>query len=145
MLKAVIDTNVLISAVLSKSGVPAEILRLWRKRSFVVATSETAIDEVQRVLTDLGSRGKYNLPASEVSNLVHLLRSEAQLVSGQMEITGIIPQDTTDEIFLAIALEANADIIISGDKHLLNLGKFKNIPINTPRKFLDLLEGEKHE
>jgi putative PIN family toxin of toxin-antitoxin system len=145
MLKAVIDTNVLISAVLSKSGTPAEMLDRWRKRLFIVATSETAIQEAQRVLDDLSSRGRYNLPSSEVSEFIQLLRKEALFVSGQIAVSGIIPQDKTDEIFLAIALEVNADAIVSGDKHLLKLGKFNNIPIVTPHQFLDLLEQEIHE
>ena len=145
MLKAVIDTNVLISAVLSKSGTPAEILNRWRKRLFIVATSETAIQEAQRVLDDLGSRGRYDLPSGEISKFIQLLRKEAQFVSGQIAVSGIIPQDETDEIFLAIALEVNADVIVSGDKHLLELGKFNNIPILTPRQFLDLLAKELHE
>lgn len=139
MLKVVIDTNVFISAVLSKSGIPAEILNLWRKRSFVVATNEIAIEEVQRVLKDLSSRGKYNLPTNEITNLLDLLRKEAQIVTGRIGIKDIIPQDKSDEIFLAIAIEADADVIISGDKHLLNLGKFNNIPILTPRNFIDRL------
>jgi len=140
MLKAVIDTNILVSAVLSKNGTPAKILEVWRKRSFLLAINEAAMQEAQRVLNDLGSTGKYNLPSNEISELLQLLRKEAQFVPGQITVAGIIPQDTTDENFLSIALEANADVIISGDKHLLNLGKFKNIPILTPRQFLDFLK-----
>ncbi len=144
-MKAVIDTNVLISAVLSKTGVPAAILELWRNQSFIVATSETAILEAQRVLDDLGAKGKYNLPASEIAEIIRLLRKESQLVPGQVAVTETIPQDRTDEIFLAIALEADVDVIVSGDKHLLNLGKFKEIPILTPRQFLEILEQESYE
>jgi putative PIN family toxin of toxin-antitoxin system len=142
MLKAVIDTNVLVSAVLSKSGLPAEILNRWRRRSFMVITSEAAIEEVRRVLSDLGSRGKYNLPPDEVIELIRLLREEAQSVTGQIAVTGVIPQDITDEKFLAMAIESDADVIVSGDRHLLNLVEFKNIPILTPRKFLDLMNKE---
>lgn len=145
MLKAVIDTNVLVSAVLSKSGLPAEILKLWRERSFMLITSEAAIQELRRVLNDLGSRGKFNLPPGEITELIRLLQDEAQSVAGQIKVTGIIPQDATDEKFLAIALEADANVIISGDKHLLKLGQIKKIPILTPHQFLDLLQQETKE
>ena len=53
----------------------------------------------------------------------------------------LVSQDPSDEKFLAIAIEGSADIIVSGDKHLLGLEKYQNIPILTPRQFLDLLEG----
>lgn len=145
MLKAVIDTNVLISGVLSKSGLPAKILNLWQGRSFMIISSEEAIQEVQRVLDDLGSRGKYNLPPAEVTDLIRLLREESQSVTGQIAVSGVIPQDVTIEKFLAMAIEADADVIVSGDKHLLNLAKFRNIPILTPRQFLERLEQEGHE
>ena len=85
MLKAVIDTNILVSAVLSKNGTPAKILEFWRKRSFLLAINEAAMQEAQRVLNDLGSTGKYNLPSNEISELLQLLRKEAQFVPGQIQ------------------------------------------------------------
>lgn len=142
MLRVVIDTNVLVSAALSKSGAPAEVLNLWRERVFHVVTSEAAIQEIRRVLDGLSTGGKFILPYGEVSDLLRLMQEEAQSVSGQINVNGIIPQDPTDEKFLAIAIEGQADVIVSGDKHLLNLKKYQNIPILTPRQFLDRLTQE---
>jgi putative PIN family toxin of toxin-antitoxin system len=141
MLRVVIDTNVLVSAVLSKSGAPAKVLDLWRKHSFIVATSEAAVQEIRRVLDRMSTGRKYVLPSGEVSNLLNLLHEESQIVPGQVNADGTIPQDSSDEKFLAIAIEGSADAIISGDKHLLDLGKYQNIPILTPRQFLEFLEG----
>lgn len=140
MLRVVIDTNVLISAVLSKSGAPAEVVNRWRKRLFIVITSETANQEIRRVLDELSTGGKYNLPSGEVSNLLNLLREESQIVPGQINADGIIPQDSSDEKFLASAVEGSADAIVSGDRHLLGLKKYQGIPILTPRQFLEFLE-----
>lgn len=53
MQRVVIDTNVLVSALLSKKGTPARILDAWRQRKFLVITSEEAILEVGRVLEEL--------------------------------------------------------------------------------------------
>jgi len=53
-----------------------------------------------------------------------------------------IPDDPQDEIFLACALDGQADLIVSGDRHLLDLGKYHGIPILTARQFLDTLAKE---
>jgi len=66
-----------------------------------------------------------------------------QIVLDQIAVTGIFPQNATNEKFLAI--KVYTVVIVSSDKHLLNLDKFKNIPILKPPEFLDRPEQETHE
>jgi putative PIN family toxin of toxin-antitoxin system len=142
MRRVVIDTNILVSALLSKRGAPSQILDAWRERKFLVVTNEAAILEVERVLNELKSTGKYTLPDQDISEISNLLRKNALLVPGDADTSGSIPNDPDDEKFLSIALDGEAEIVISGDKHLLDLEKFRNISIQTARQFLDLIQKE---
>lgn len=141
MLRAVLDTNILVSAVLSKSGAPAQVVDAWRARKFLVISSETAILETKRVLNDLHTTGKYQITEDQISGLLHLLQTDALLVPGQSDVTGVILAHPADEIFLSIAQDGEAQLIISGDHHLLDLGTYQAIQIQTARQFLDSLKA----
>jgi uncharacterized protein len=143
MLRVVLDTNILVSAILSKSSAPTQIVDAWRARKFLVISSEAAIFEVGKVLKDLHIIGKYRITEEQMDVLAHLLRSDALLVPGQEDVAGAIPADPTDEIFLSIALDGEARIIVSGDKHFLDLGTYRDIKILTARQFLEELYKEK--
>lgn len=142
MLRVVIDTNILISALLSKKAAPAKIMDAWRERKFIVITSESAIHEAERVMAELASSGKYSIANEDIQSMSNLLREDALLVSGLMDVQGAVPQDSDDEKFIAIALEGEATVIVSDDHHLLDLGKYGNISIQTARQFLDSLHSE---
>src|SRR3989304_599679 len=102
MLRVVIDTNVLVSALLSKKGGPARILHAWRERKFLVITSEEVIVEVERVLEELASTGKYVISYEDIESILNLLRKDAILVPGQVDTEGAIPHNPDDEKFLSI-------------------------------------------
>ncbi len=142
MLRVVIDTNIFVSALLSGKGAPAQVLDAWRERKFLVITSEAAILEVKRVLTELAATRKYSLSNDDIESTLNLLKTDALLVPGQIDTKGAIPQDPDDEKFLSIALEGDAKIIISGDKHLLELVKYQGVTIQTAGQFLDSLKSE---
>jgi len=142
MLRVVIDTNVLVSALLSKKGTPARVLDAWRERKFLVITSEEAILEVERVLEELASTEKYVISNEDIASILNLLRKDAILVPGQIDTKSAIPHDPDDEKFLSIALEGEANIIISGDKHLLDLTSYQEVTIQNARQFIDALKAE---
>ena len=75
----------------------------------------------------------------DIESLINLIEREAIILSDSIKIK-VINDDPDDNKFLACALEAEADYIISGDKHLLNLHYFKDIPIITVREFLRIIE-----
>jgi len=138
----VIDTNILVSALLSKKGSPALVLNAWRERKFLVITSDNAITEVERVLQELASTGKYIISKEDIESILNLLHKDAILVPGQIDTMGAIPQDPDDEKYLSITLEAEAKEIISGDSHLLDLVSYQNIKIQSASEFLASLESE---
>jgi putative PIN family toxin of toxin-antitoxin system len=140
MLRVVIDTNIFVSALLSKTGAPAQVIDAWQARKFLVITSDAAILEVERVLKELASTRKYTISDEDIESIINLLQKDALLVSGRIEAMGAVPEDPDDEKFLSIALEGEAKIIISGDKHLLGLATFRNISIQTARESINSLK-----
>ena len=142
MLRVVIDTNILVSALLSKKGAPSKVVDAWRDREFLVITNESAILEVERVLAELVSTGKYSISSDDIQSISNLLREDTLLVSGETNVQGAVPEDPDDEKFIAIALNGEANVIVSGDRHLLGLGSYQNVSIQTARQFLDSLKPE---
>ena len=85
-------------------------------------------------------RRKYPLTDEDVERLVTLLEPDALVVPGETDATGAVPADPTDEMVLACAVEGQADLLVSGDRHLLDLGEYQGIPIVTAREFLERLQ-----
>jgi len=142
MLRVVLDTNQFVSSVLVRQGLPAQVLDAWRRREFLLITSPSIIAEIRSTLNYPRIRRKYPLTDDDVEHLVTLLEQDALVMPGEMDITNTIPADPTDDMVLACAIEGQADLIVSGDHHLLDLGEFQGIPIITARKFLEWLATE---
>jgi len=145
MLKVVLDTNVFVSSLLVKAGLPAQILDAWRERRYLLIVSPAIIAETRATLDYPRIRRKYAITAKDVEQLVTLLERDALLVSGDADVAGAIPEDPADEMVLACAVDAQADVIVSGDRHLLDLGSYRSIPILTVRQFLKRLETDSSE
>lgn len=139
MLRVVLDTNVFVSSLLVKKGLPAQVLNAWRKRRYLLAISPALIAEIQAVLNYPRIRRKYMLHDEDIEQLITLLKQDALLVPGNAGVTGVIPDDPKDDMVLACALDAQADFIVSGDSHLLDLGEYQGIPILTVREFVEHL------
>ena len=145
MLKVVLDTNVFVSSLLVKAGLPAQILDAWRERRYLLIVSPAIIAEIRATLSYPRIRRKYAITDEDVEQLVTLLERDALLVFGDADAAGAIPEDPTDEMVLACAVDAQADVIVSGDRHLLDLGSYRSIPILTVRQFLKRLETDSSE
>ena len=142
MLKIVLDTNIFISSLLSRSGRPATIIDAWRAGGYLylLVTSPSIISEIQRVLDAPRISKKYGLGRDQIEKLIFLLKRDALVVPGISDAAGTIPEDPADEMFLSTALDAGADFIVSGDRHLLDLREYKGIPILTVHQFSVRLE-----
>lgn len=142
MLRVVIDTNVIVSGILSRKGAPVELLKAWRERRFLLLTSLAIVAEVRAVLQYPRIRKKYPLSNDDIEQTITLLEHDALLVKGEANVAGSVPDDPKDEMFLACALDGTADVIVSGDHHLIDLESYRDIPIMTPRQFLDQLRQD---
>jgi putative PIN family toxin of toxin-antitoxin system len=93
--------------------------------------SEEILDEYERVL----NRPKFKLPTWVIQDLLGLIRASALWVAPQRGVESSL-RDRSDIKFLEAALGARADLIVSGDKELLDLGIFEGVDIIPPREFL---------
>ena len=139
MLRVVLDTNEFVSGLLNKTGLPATILDAWRAGRYLLITSPAIISEITAVLESLWRGRKYLLTREDVAELTRLFEQDALVVPGQADVRGAIAEDPTDEMFLACALDAAADFIVTGDYHLLDLKSYRGIPIVTVQQFADQL------
>lgn len=140
MKKAVLDTNVLISGLISPRGTPAKLLAAWRAGKFELVVSPKIIDEINEVLHREKIKRYFhhygeNLPGKFIAGLKRL----ATVVPGQREVK-IVNADPDDDMFIAAAVESEADYIVSGNKHLLELNRYQGIKIITPAEFFRILE-----
>jgi putative PIN family toxin of toxin-antitoxin system len=142
MLRAVMATNVIVSGILSRTGAPYALLNAWRERRFLLLSSPVIIAEVRAVMHYPRIYKKYPLSDEEIEQTITLLEHDALLVGGESDVAGCVPVDPKDEMFLACALDGQADVIVSGDHHLLDLKVYRDIPILTARQFLDQMKQE---
>ena len=141
MLRVVLDTNQFVSSVLVRQGLPAQVLDAWRRREFLLITSSPIIAEIRSTLSYPRIRRKYPLTDDDMERLATLLEQDALVVPGEIDATGAVPADPADDMVLACAVEGQADLIVSGDRHLLDLGEYQGIPIVTARQFLERLQS----
>lgn len=141
MLKVVLDTNQFVSAIITKKGVSVQLLEAWRKHAYILITSEEIIKKAKKVLQYPRIAKKYHLQEETIESLVQLIEREAVVSPGFLKVE-IIKDDPDDNKILACALEAKAQYIISGDGHLLNLRKYKDIAILTAQEFLKSIDSK---
>ena len=139
MLRAVVDTNLLVSGFISPLSHPREIERHWRRGEFILVTSYEIIEEVNRVLHLPRIQGKYHLAESDIQVFVLTLTHEAHCVAGGLILRDVAP-DPGDDIIISCAVEAQADLIVTGDKALQKLGEYQGIKIVGAETFIGVLE-----
>ena len=139
-LRVVLDTKVYVSASILSRGTPFSILEAWHRREFVLVTSESIIEEIERVLRYPRIRDRYAVSEQDVDRLIVSLRSDALVVPGSVDIQGV-SRDSTDDKFLACATEAQADCIVTGDPDLLVLERYQGVDILKPHEFLQRLRS----
>ena len=130
-MRCVVDTSVLISAVAFSPSIPREALGRVLRRD-VLLFSEATTNELKEVLF----RRRFDRYVSRKERALFL--SQLESVS---EIVPVIQQvracrDPKDDMFLEVALNGRADIIITGDRDLLVLHPWRNVEILTPKKYL---------
>ncbi len=141
MPRAVLDTNVIISALISDKGAPRRIFEAWLAGRFTLVTSPSVIAEADRALHYHKIRHVYGLSEEEIATAIALLWSHGQLTSDAYHIERAAA-DPDDDKFLACALEAEAEFLVTGDNDLLTLGAYRGIPIVRPAEFLQALQVE---
>ncbi len=143
MLRVVVDTNVLVSALISPQGAAARLLAHPVPYTLVLSTA--ILDELERVLRYPRLARRYHITPTLARDYVAVLATTALLVgvdpTHSAAARGAAP-DPDDDKFLACALAADADTVVSRDIHLRGLGEFSGIPIVTPEQLLAFLDAQ---
>jgi len=141
MTRIVIDTNILVSAILTPKGNPAKILKRVLEGKLNLIISPAILEEARQVfnypkLAKLMKKNK--ITKEEVYNFLDKMSKVAIITPGQLKIDAI-PDDPADNKIPACGLEGGADFIISGDRHLTDLKIFQGIKIVDPSTFLKII------
>ncbi len=133
--RAVLDTNVLVAALISPGGGSARLLLELRSGAFELIVSPLLLAELREVL----GRGKFRryVSEAEADAYVELIRSEAVVRADPMPSPEALSADPDDEYLIDLARDAGADALVTGDAHLLDLRAV--IPAMTPAEFLEAL------
>jgi putative PIN family toxin of toxin-antitoxin system len=135
-MRVVLDTGILIAALITKDTPPDLIYQAWRKKKFELITSEWQLAEFRRVSRYPKLR-KYLIP-SEAGNMINGLKYQALVLTDLPTLD--ISQDPHDNPVLAMAVASEADFLVSGDKRdLLALKTIEKTKIITARDFLNKL------
>lgn len=136
-MRAVIDTNVLISAVIRPQGRVGPVLLYLRQGTFTLLYSRTLLEELVNVLDRPHFREKYGVTDTDIEALARLILIRGELVTVKEPIEK--SRDPKDNKFLEAAVAGRADLLVSGDEDLLVLHPFRDIDIISPAVFLDRL------
>ena len=133
-MRAVIDTNVLVSGTIYRRGFSARIVDAMLGYAITPIVSQSLLNEFGSVMRRPHIARKYPESGGRATDVGQFLQYEA------MQVTGTVIQrmlaDPKDDFLLACAVEGDAEYLISGDEHLLQLGEYQGVKIVTPREFV---------
>ncbi|MEA3230264.1 MAG: putative toxin-antitoxin system toxin component, PIN family [Thermodesulfobacteriota bacterium] len=131
-MRVFLDTNVLVSAVATR-GLCADVLReILVSHQLVV--SSPLIAELKNIL-----HTKIGIPQEIISDFIEVLNQDS-ILSENTKLTTIDINDKDDILILSTALNGNAELFVTGDKELLELGKIQSLEIMSPRLFWETLK-----
>jgi putative PIN family toxin of toxin-antitoxin system len=133
--RAVLDANVLVSALISRLGAPARLVELSLEGEFELVVCRTLLDEVERTLTQ--PRISKRVASDDAVRFVQLLHELGEVVADPAGAPSTHSVDPGDDYLLALAARERAPLV-SGDGDVLALGD--RLPISSPREFLEQIE-----
>ena len=141
MIRAILDTNVIVSALIAKK--PSTLLTLYnafKAQHFLLITSVAILEEVEEVINREKIIKLHKLSVKQRQALIKELITLSFVVPGLLTLDKtIIERDPDDDKFIAAALEGNAQYIVSGDRDLLQLKVYQGVHILSPKDFISAM------
>jgi putative PIN family toxin of toxin-antitoxin system len=134
-MKVVFDTNIFISAFIVPGSQGEQAFSHARQGCFELYTSVPILTETANKL-----RKKFDQPEADITETLKIISRAAEVLKPPISLT--VLNDTPDNRILECALEADADLVVTGDRHLLKLKKFHDIPIIRLADFLRMFPEE---
>ncbi len=137
--RVVIDTNVVLSALLFKSGKVSWLVPLWQFGRITPIVSKATASELIRVL----KYPKFKLTPDEQTAVLSAFLPYAEVSVARGTVSVPACRDPGDDMFLVLAAQAHADYLVTGDADLLAVRGFKACPVITPEQFRRNLKAER--
>jgi putative PIN family toxin of toxin-antitoxin system len=131
MIKVILDTNIIISASLSKQSIPAQVLDYTMENTVLLISEAT-----RRELSEKLLQSKFDRYVTRIARQLFLEKFETFCETVIVSTTIDACRDNKDNKFLELSVDGKADFIVTGDKDLLVLNPFKKVQIITPSEFL---------
>lgn len=138
-MRAVLDTNVVVSAFLSRTGAPAQVFELLAQEAFVLLVSEQILDEYARALGYEKVRARHGLDEAAIAAVIGDLAAASVLVAPE-ESLRVVERDTADDKFFECATAGGADYVVSGDAAVLAVEEYRGIAVVSPAMFVELVK-----
>ena len=140
MLKALLDTNQLVSSLLAPQGLQRRLIDAWRERAFALLLALGQVEEVADVLTRPKIAKKYRITPGDGHAFLKLLRAEAILAPHE-PAPGVC-RDPDDDYVLGCAASGGAEYLVTGDNDLLAVSQYCDVVIVDARAFLTVLSAQ---
>jgi putative PIN family toxin of toxin-antitoxin system len=134
-MKVVLDTNIWVSAIIW-GGIPDQILLLREQQKLTIAMSQELLDELESTFNKRKLAPKLQALTLTVPTIINLIQ-ESVIFYPIQQLNVPELRDADDNIILATAIAAKADVIITGDQDLLILFEYQGITIRTAKDFLN--------
>jgi putative PIN family toxin of toxin-antitoxin system len=138
-MKVVVDTNVAVSGLLWE-GPPNDILKWARDGVLVLVACQETVKELARILQYKKFQSRLSMIGMSADEVTAYYMNLVRFVPNPKELPKVIPEDPLDNLFLALASESKAQLIVSGDHHLLGLASHRGIQIVTPNEACKVIE-----
>jgi putative PIN family toxin of toxin-antitoxin system len=137
-LKAVLDTNVWVSAMIW-GGLPAEVIKAAENKKILIITSEEIIKEVNQTLAYPKLKRIYEKAGVTRQELVEAALRIGKLTEVKTKVN-VVHEDAADNKFLECALDSKADFLVTGDEHLLKIERYKKTRVVSVKQFLKIIK-----
>lgn len=137
-MRAVVDTNILVSALIRPHGSVGPVLHRLRLGHYILLYTQSILEELVDVLSRPRIRDKYGVTEDDVKTVVALVLLRGKPVTVYKTLA--VCRDSKDNKFLEAAVAGKADVNVTGDEDLLTLDPFEGIPIVPPAEFLRSLD-----
>ncbi len=136
MLRVVLDTDVIVSAIIAK-GKPRELFQRGISHEYILATPNRVLQELAKVLT----RPKFKTSQEEIQRIIFTLIHSSETVETKSRFR-VVKEDPSDDEIINAAHDGGASQIVTGDKHMLRVKEFKETKIATVSQMLEILRNQ---
>jgi putative PIN family toxin of toxin-antitoxin system len=137
-MRAVIDTNILVSGLIRPRGAPGAILQALRDGRVVPLLSPAILEEIAAALSRPWLQEKYGVDEPAVETFLRFLVARGEIVEPRIEVRSC--RDPHDDMFLEAAIAGSADRLVTGDDDLLEMGSYQGVAIVSARQLTGELE-----